>query len=144
MLLAAALRARLAAEVPALASRVAGAADLQRLLAENRLPQAGLSAVVIPGGMRGGPMTAVLGAFRQIVVRRAAVLLVARAPDPATGRAADELEALAEATVAALAGWTPDETTPGVLRLESAALRALPGGTLLYELLFALDDAAPD
>ena len=141
MLLAAAVRARLEAAVPELAGRLSGAADLQLVTAQNRLPQVGPAAVVLPLGMRGGPVAAVFGAFRQIVTRRVGVLLVARAPEPATLRGADALEELAEAVLAALAGWTPDETTPGVLRLETADLRGLAGGALIFEMAFALDDA---
>lgn len=139
-MLAAAVRTRLAAEVPGLGGRVIGAADLAVLTAQNRLPQVTPAAAVVPLGMRGGAVTAVMSRFRQIVARRVGVVLVWRAPDPATVRAADDVEALAEAVVAALAGWTPDAETPGVLRLEDGALVALTGGTIRYDLVFVLDD----
>jgi len=141
MLLAAAVRARLEAGVADLAGRVLGAADMQRLIAQNRLPQVTPAAVVMPLGAQGGPVVAVMGAFRQIVVRRVGVAIVLRAPGGAEARRTDDIEALAEAVLAALAGWTPEETTPGVMRLEGSEVMAREGGTLVAEMVFALDDA---
>jgi hypothetical protein len=140
-MLAAAVRTRLAAEVGALAGRVLAATDLAALMARGELPQVTPAAVVLPLGLRGGETVATFGHFRQAVTRRVGVLLVVRAPQPATARAAGDVEALAEDVLAALLGWSPAAETPGVLRLEGARLSALAGGAVLYDLAFALADA---
>lgn len=141
MLLAAAIRDRLRTQVPALGQRVLGAGDFAALVARSQLPQVTPAAAVLPLGLRGGETAADYSRFRQIVTRRVAVVLVVRLPDQVGARAPDDIEALAEAVVAALAGWTPAETTPGVLRLEAGELRSVAGGTLVYDLTFALHDA---
>jgi hypothetical protein len=141
-MLCAAVIDRLDSEVPDLSGRLMRAADFAGLLARNALPQVTPAAAVLPLGMRGGPVVASLATFRQVVTRRVAVVLVLRAPDQPGSRAGGDIEALAEAVLAALSGWTPDDTTPGVLRLEAAELRSLAGGTLIYDLSFALDDRA--
>lgn len=140
MLLAEAVRQRLAAEVGDLGGRVMPALDLAALIARNQLPQVTPAAAVLPLGIGGGEVVATLGQFRQIVTRRVGVLVVLRAPEPATARGTADVEELAEAITQALAGWTPDQTTPGVLRLEAAELRSLQGGAILYDLRFAIDD----
>jgi hypothetical protein len=139
-MLAAAVRDRLLSEVEDLGGRVIPALDFAAMLARRQLPQVTPAAAVLPLGMRGGAVTATFGRFRQLVARRVAVVLVLRAPEPASARGTADLEALAEAVFAALAGWTPDDTTPGVVRLETGDLRSLEGGTLLYDLQFILDD----
>lgn len=141
MLLAEAVRDRLLAEVAELGGRVIRALDLAAMIARNQLPQVTPAAAVLPLGIGGGAVTATFGQFRQIVTRRIGVLIVLRAPEPAAARGAADIEALAEAITRALAGWTPDQTTPGVLRLEAAELRSLEGGAILYDLRFAIDDA---
>lgn len=141
MLLAEAVRQRLVAEVADLGGRVMPALDLAALIARNQLPQVTPAAAVLPLGIGGGAVVATFGQFRQIVTRRVGVLIVLRAPEPATARGTSDVEALAEAITAALAGWTPDQTTPGVLRLEAGELRSLQGGAILYDLRFAIDDA---
>jgi len=139
MLLAAAVRARIEAGVAALSGRVAGAADLQRLMATSSLPQVTPAAVVLPLGASGGPVTALLGGFRQIVTRKVGVVIVLRAPGGAESRRSDDIEELAEAVMAELAGWTPDEATPGVLRLEAWEIAAREGGVLAAEMVFAIE-----
>lgn len=139
-MLTGAVRDRLLAEVPALAGRVMLAADFAALVARNQLPQATPAAAVLPVGMRGGAITAVMSDFRQIVARRVGIVLILRATDQAKAKGTTDIEALAEAAFAAVAGWTPDETTPGVMRLETGELRSIAGGTLLYDLTFVLDD----
>ncbi|EPX84572.1 hypothetical protein ruthe_02117 [Rubellimicrobium thermophilum DSM 16684] len=139
-MLTSAIRDRLQAQVPPLAGRTMLAADFAALVARNALPQVTPAAAVLPLGMRGGAGAAVMGQVRQAVTRRIGVVLILRAPDPAQARGTIDIETLAEAAQAALSGWTPDDGTPGVLRLDAGELRSLAGGVLLYELSFVLDD----
>jgi hypothetical protein len=135
-----AVRDRLTEAVPALSGRVILVADFAALQARNQLPQVTPAAVVLPVGMRGGALTAVMGAFRQVVARRVGIILIARVPEQAKARGTDDIELLAEAVLDAVLGWTPDPSTPGVLRLEAGNLRSPAPGTLLYDITFVLDD----
>lgn len=129
------------AELPELAGRVAGAARLEALRAGNLLGQVGLNAFVIPMGMRGGAADAATGLFRQGLERVVGVVLVQRNAGDATGqRGVETIEPLIEAVVGHIAGWAPD-TMFGVFRLLRGELVAmLQGGTLIYQLDFAVED----
>lgn len=127
--------------IPVLAGRVHGAARLATLLSTGGLPQVTPAAFVLPLGIRGGTPDAVTGLYRQGIDRLWGVLLAARHAGDATGAAAHaDLEPLIEATIAAIAGWGPDDAF-GTFRLVKGELASLSaGGALTYQLDFAIED----
>lgn len=103
---AAAVIARLKAEVPALAT-VAGARAFADLVAKNVLPQRMPAAFVIQLGERAGYARR-LGAIAHDVVERVAVVVVDRVEGDDTGaRAAQSLWPVKTAVRTALTGWPP-------------------------------------
>jgi hypothetical protein len=140
MLLGAAISDRLKAGMPALGGRVLRSGEFFRMLETKVFPQVTPVAAVLPIGLRGDAVVATHMAFRQVVLRQVAVVLVHRAPNMTEAAATADLEALVADVLATLLGWTPEETTPGVLQLVSGRLRDLDGGVLTYELVLALED----
>jgi len=130
---------RLKTEVPALGGRVAGAADLGRLIASNTPPQVTPAAHVYPAGMLGGRAEPLLGIYRQTVERHVAVLLSLRAQDQAGASAIDQVEALLDAIAEAISGWVPTGAAgPFVLRRTLQA--GSKGGVFSYETTFSISD----
>jgi hypothetical protein len=132
--------ARLRAGVPALAGRVEGAAELAALQRQNQFPQVTPAAHVIPLGLSAASPTALAGNFRQEVDRRIGVILTVRTHDATGSRALAGVDALVEAIVAAISGWTPDPGSTGVFRLLRAEVAAMREGTLVWQIEFALAD----
>lgn len=134
--------ARLETEIPALAKRVFGAAQLSGLMARNALPQVTPAAFVLPLGLGvlGSP-DAGASAWTQMVDERIGVVLVIRVHGDATGGSGlADLAQLVEAVLAALAGWDPGDTITGVLRFTGSNLTSLSAGTIVYELNFAIEN----
>lgn len=131
----------LSSGISALAGRVEGAAQLEHLRANNQLGQVGLSAFVIPMGMRGGAVDAATGLFRQGLERVVGVVLVHRHAGDATGKKGVEtIEPLVEAVVRRIAGWTPDDMFGTFRLLRGELVAMLQGGTMIYQLDFAVED----
>lgn len=128
------------AMIPALAGRVHGAAKLASLLKGNALVQVCPAAFTLPLGISGGAADAVTGLYRQSIDWLDGVLLAVRSAGDATGAAAlQELEPLIDATIAAIAGWGPEDMI-GVYRLAKGQLVDLNAGFLTYQLEFAIED----
>jgi len=131
--------ARLKSMVPALGGRVAGAADLARLMASQTPPQATPAAHVYPGGLMGGRAEPILGQYRQGVERLVSVLITVRSQDQTGARALDQIEALLDAVVEAVAGWAPTDSR-GVFVLRRAVPTGASGAAFSYELTFSISD----
>ena len=129
--------------VPDLAGRIQTAAKFSALLAANQLAQAaqaGAAAFVLPIGLRGGAATAATGVFRQSVEWSVGIVLVVRAAGDATGGdGVVKLGPLIDAVIGVLAGWGPEDAI-GIYRVSRGELLSLTGGTLVYQLDFAIDD----
>jgi hypothetical protein len=134
------VEARLIAACPVLTGRVGTALQLADAMARNALPQITPAAFILPLGLRGGAANAAAGLYRQAIDRFLGVVLVVRsAADPLGQMVVDELAPLIDGTIAAIAGWAPDEAI-GVYRLTRGELVSLAGGVATYQLDFALDD----
>lgn len=133
--------ARLEQTVPDLDGRVREAARLAQLMEKGQLPQAGFTAFVLPGALRGGASTAAAGMFRQAISRTVSVMLVMRVAGDAKGTTAlDRIQPVIDACVLAICGWTPDEETIGLFTLTGGELTSLTNGTLTYVLDFSIND----
>lgn len=128
------IAARISAEVPQLADRVAGALDFASLTEAGKLPTRTPVAYVIPAGLLGGRATAVAGGYVQDMEEVVTVMLALRSHDKPGGRAADPLRALVGAVLDSLCGWRPVGDVPGVLTLASAKLQDMIGGLVLYRI----------
>lgn len=135
------VRSRLEAQVPALAHRVHGAADLARLMAAGKPPQVTPAAHVLPGGLQGGRDDGGLavGLFRQAVRRVVTVILTLRVHDKLGQRALDALDALLDAVITAICGWQPDPAI-GPFTLRSGRVLSMAGGALSYQIDFQIAD----
>lgn len=131
--------ARIVAGVPDLAGRVEAAADLAALMAANGLPQHQVAAHVLPLGLQGGAANAATGSFTQSVEEVVAVLLTFQTASRTGSRALERLREIIQAVIAAVAGWGPDEAA-GVFRLLRGGLLRFSGGTLVYQIDFAITD----
>lgn len=130
----------LVAEIPALAGRVHGAAKLAELTKGNSLTQVAPAAFVLPLGLQGGAVSAATGLYVQAVDRLVGVVLVVRNLGDATGeKAVGELDPLVDAVIDAVCGWAPPSAI-GVFKLQRGELVSIAGGTITYQLDFALDD----
>tara|TARA_R110000868_G_scaffold314417_1_gene575352 strand:- start:8141 stop:8575 length:435 start_codon:yes stop_codon:yes gene_type:complete len=138
--LIAAVIARLVAEVPALGSRVQGAADLAVLMKRGGIPTITPAAYILPLGMMGGDEDAMTGSYRQDVDRQISVALCLTSRDRAGAVALDEADQLIDAITTALCGWAPDDDMVGVFRLLRAILARFQDGVAIYELQFAIKD----
>lgn len=131
--------ARIEAGVPLLAGRTAAAADLSALMAANALPQATVAAHVLPLGLQGGRAEAATGLFTQTVEEVVAVLLTFRAAGRTGEQAIAQVREIIQAVIASVAGWGPDEM-PGVFRVLRGSIVRFTGGTLVYQIDFAIGD----
>lgn len=131
---------RLEAQVPALARRVEGAAELSELVRKNNLPQQTPAAFVLPLGLRGGEADTSAGIFRQSFDETIAVVLIIESAGDATGgKALPTIHALIWAVIAAIAGWAPADEI-GVFRLMRGQLVSMSRGIVIYQLDFAIQD----
>lgn len=126
--------------IPALASRVFGAAKLGELTERGSIGTVGTAAFVLPLGLRGGAADVATGLFRQPLDRLVGIVLVVRNVGDATGaKAMTELDPLVEAVIQLLAGWGPDDIF-GVFTLARGELVSIDKGTITYQLDFAIED----
>lgn len=136
-----AIMARLADQVPDLAGRIEGAANLAELMRQNKLPQVTPALNVIPSGIGGGKAVAMLNDYRQDVERQYAVILTIRSYEATGGQVQPDAEALIERIIMALVGWTPRTDTRGVFRLVRCFLANMQAGTLAWQIEFSIPDA---
>ena len=135
----AAVIARLENQVPELAGRVEGAAELNALVQSNGLPQHTPAAHVLPLGLRGGRPDAAAGMFRQEFEETVAVVLTLRNQGRTGDRGLAGADALISAIVAAIAGWAPGDEI-GVFSLSRGQLVSFQAGALVYQLDFSIVD----
>ena len=133
------VKGRVEAVVPELASRVQEAAELSELVRKGQLPQSPAAGFVLPLGLRAAsPGDAAANAFTQMIEEVVGVLLVVRsAGDASGGRALPKISDLADATIAAIAGWGPADE-PGVFRVSRGQLLSASDGAVLYQLDFSI------
>jgi hypothetical protein len=134
------LIARIAAEIPALAGRVEGAAELSELVRRNELPNVTPHAYVLPLGLRPlGQGEAGANAFSQDIEEVVGVVVVQRAAGDRTGwKALPTIDTLRDQLLTAIAGWAPDEAAIGVFRLQRAAIVSVSAGVVIYQIDFAI------
>lgn len=130
---------RLKEAVPALQTRVTGAASLVQLIAQNQLAQHSPAAHVIHLGIRGGVPDAAAGLFRQQVEEEIGVILTFKNVTGAGANALDRVDEVRIAVIEALAGWEP-EGGFGPFRLGNGRVTSMLASTLVYELSFSIPD----
>jgi hypothetical protein len=124
---------RLTAEVPELAGRIDGVAELAVLQKKDALPQTTPAAFVVPLGLDAAPAADATGVHAQDMRLRTGILLVMTVTDDAGGgRALEAVTPLVEAVRLALAGWLPPEASApmALLRERLAEMRA---GTVFWQ-----------
>lgn len=136
-----AIMARVADQVPELAGRIEGAANLAEMVRTNKLPQVTPALNVMPLGVIGGKPISMLKNYRQDVDRQFALVLTIQTYEAQGARAQPDIEALIERLVTAIVGWTPQATTRGVFRLIRWWLVNIEGGALSYQIEVAIADA---
>lgn len=135
-----AVKDRIDANVPALAGRVEGAAELSALVKSGNLPQQMPAAYVLPLGLRGGAADAATGIFAQIYDDTTSVVIVEEAAGDATGAIAlPTIDALVWSIIETICGWAPGDEV-GVFRLVRGQLVSLSAGAVIYQLDFAIQD----
>jgi hypothetical protein len=127
--------------IPALARRVHGVTKLGDLIERGSLvPNGGFAAFVLPLGLRGGQADAATGLFRQPLDRLVGVVLAVKNVGDATGAKAQlELDPMIDTVIELLAGWGPDDVF-GVFTVARGELASVAGGTITYQLDFAIED----
>lgn len=130
---------RLSSQIAELEGRVEGAAELAELTSQNRLPQHGTAAFVIPLGLVGREVETGTGIFQQIFEDTFAVIVSVRNHTPAGKRILGDLKAFLMRIISALAGWAPDDQI-GVFRLTRGSLVSSSRGTLIYQIDFSITD----
>lgn len=132
---------RIEAQVPRLAGRLQGAAELQALMAQNALPQSREAGFVLPLGLvPSGRPDSGAGAFTQMVDEIVGVLLTFRHAGKTGDRILEDVRALIMEVIGAVAGWAPGATIAGVFRLQRAGVVRMSAGTLVYQIDFAISD----
>ncbi len=131
--------ARLQDRVPDLSGRIEGAAHLAQLQAQNLLPKVTPAANVISTGLQGGVADAAAGLFRQSFDETIGVILTFRNTPGKGARALDKIASVKRAVIEAICGWAPDDVV-GVFRLVRGAIVSFAGGTLVYQIEFAVGD----
>jgi hypothetical protein len=132
--------ARLKDRAPGLASRVEGAAAFSAMMQRGQLPQVTPAAHVIPVGLSGGPVDSAANVFTQRMNEVIGVVLTVRSNDQAGARGVEPIEQLKSETIAAIAGWAPNDDIVGVFRLSSGRMLSVQGGAIVYQLDFAIED----
>lgn len=135
-----AVKTRLEEQVPELAGRVGLAVDFQRLLSTGKAPSGGLNAWVLPGTVQGRPGDSATGVFTQPLIRSASVVTMLQSTDPSGARALERLDDFLMDVARAIAGWTPDETTPGVFELAQERPLQAPRGLMGFMTDFRIND----
>lgn len=134
------VKARIDATVPELAGKLLEAADFADLVERKKMPQRTPAGYVLPGGLRGGAARAITGYFEQAIDEIVKVVLVEKvANDPLRSKAVANAVPLVRSLIEAVAGWAPDDAI-GSFKLVGAELIGAVGGTLIFEIDFALDD----
>ena len=131
--------ARLQERVSDLSGRIEGAAHLAQLQAQNKFPTVTPAANVISSGLQGGVPDAASGIFRQSFDETIAVILTFRNTPGKGARALDKVESVKRAVIEAVCGWAPDDLL-GVFRLARGGIVSFTGGTLIYQIEFAVGD----
>lgn len=124
----------------AVIDRIEDALQLQALVEHNQLPAAGVSAFVVPLGLRGGAVRSVTVPFVQDTEETLAVVLAVRAQTALDARAKASLSGLIEGVIGVIAGWQP-EGQPDAFRLGRAFLITIQNGVLLYQIEFSLSSS---
>lgn len=135
----AAVTARLEEYMPSLAGRIEGAASLAQLLQNKSLPQAEMTAFLVPLALRGRGGEAATGIFRQMFDEVLSIVLVIRTNSRIGTAALPDLRAAIFETISAIAGWAPAGQI-GVFALSSAKLISMAEGTIFYQIDFAIAD----
>ncbi|MDO9639688.1 MAG: hypothetical protein Q7J44_14200 [Pseudotabrizicola sp.] len=120
--------------------RVEDALQLQALVESGQLPAAGVSAFVVPLGLRGGQVRSATAPFIQDTEETLAVVLALRALTALDARAKTSLTGLITAVIDVIAGWEP-EGQPDTFRLGRAFLISIQKGVLLYQIEFSLSSS---
>lgn len=132
--------ARISANVPAIAGRTRGAAELTDLVKRGALPNKTPCAFVLPLGLQGGEPDVATGIFRQQLDELIGVVIVVESAGDDTGaRGLPPIDTIVRSVVNAVCGWAPGDQV-GVFRLERGQLLSLAAGTIIYQLNFALGD----
>lgn len=139
-------KARLEAAVDVLMGRIQTALELTALVAESALPNAPVSAYLVPAGIRpvsGGESAA--GAYTQELEEQLALVLVVNsAADVTGGKAAPRLDDLVWRSIEALAGWQPDEAADeatlylGPMAFSQSQLVSLTKGAAISQVEFTI------
>ena len=119
--------------------RIATAADLQALIRSGQAGEPVLRAHVIPSALTGARPALAAGAYVQSIDRGVTVLFTLPVFDGVGAGQGDQLEQLISDTIAAVAGWRPIGT-PGAFRMVRAGLLNMQGGTVAYQIDFAIAD----
>ena len=120
----------------AVIDRVEDALQLQSLVENGQLPAAGVSAFVVPIGLRGGQVRSATSPFVQDTEETLAVVLALRALTALDTRAKASLPGLITQVIGVIAGWQP-EGQPDAFRLGRAFLISIQKGVLLYQIEFS-------
>lgn len=130
---------RLEEQVPQLAGRVEGAAQLADLLARRALPPVTPAAHVVPLGFQGRAPIASAGAFIQPLTEVIGVLITIRGNDRTGERALRDLRPFLQSVIVALAGWAPDDQID-VFQFLRGSIVSMREGTAVYQLDFSIMD----
>lgn len=129
---------RLKAVAPHLRT-VEGAASLAALMQSNALPQAEVGAHVITLGIQGGEAQAATGAYTQMLDETVGVVITFRTYTQTGGRDQASVGALVRETIAAIAGWSPNDEI-GTFVYRRGGPTAFTKGTIVYLLEFSITD----
>jgi hypothetical protein len=131
---------RIGGQVAALTGSIEFIAELQALMEQDALPQRDVGAFVVPLGFddRGGESG--VGMHTQMLADAIGVVLYVKSRgDLKAKKALPRIEPLIDAVIAAVAGWTPGNTS-GVFQVKRG--RLMPGGKgiVIYTIDFELLD----
>ncbi len=136
-----AVKDRIEGVVPLLRERVRPAADLAELIAKKALPQAPVTAFLLPAGLRARTEgDAAANAFTQMLDELVSVLVVIRTQNDITGaKALPRIDEITDQVIAALCGWAPEEDNVfGVFRLLRGQLLSAEAGVVAYQIDLAV------
>lgn len=116
--------------------RVDDALSLKRLIEQNVLPPAPVTAFVLPMGLVGADVVSAGTPFIQNTKETVAVLLAIKEANPFGDKARDTLAVKIDQVVGAIAGWqAPGE--PDVFTLVRATLLNFAQGVVLFQIEFS-------
>ena len=119
--------------------QVEGAAELTAQLAAQNAPPAGVTAFIVPSGLRGGSASASSNTFVQNIEEVVSVVLIMGHADRTGGKALPRLDECIDQVLAAICGWAPDGCV-GVFRLTRAATFDFQPTRVAYQIEFAVED----